>query len=133
MGGSDQIPASRRLGRRLVLVRSLYAWVIAASVGLAGVLNLFVLDSFRTPSTQVAYDTFHPHDWGWLFIGSAVWFAVFHRHRSATAPMTFAMLGWASMLGWAWLTVDGASPTASVWPACLALILLLGIMRGGEL
>ena len=109
--------------------RRVYGYVIAAFVLVAGVSLLGVDDDFRTPTLEVALDTFHAHDWGALFIVSAVVFFVFRRRHGAAAPMAFMLTAWSSMIGWAVVFGDGASPVAYLWPACLAVIVTLGIAR----
>ena len=110
--------------------RRVYGYVVAGFLAVAGVLLQFVEDGFRTPSLQVAFDTFEAHQWGVGFILSAAFFVAFRdRVRSAAAPMGFMLVAWAAMLGWATLFESGASTTAWIWPACLATIVTLGIAR----
>lgn len=116
--------------QRLLGLNHLYAGVIAVGIAIAGMLLLATPDSFRTLSLRVAFDTFAPRIWGAAFLASAVWFGIFHRRRAAATPMAFMMTAWSAMIGCAALTVDGASPTGWIWPACLAILLLFGIARG---
>ena len=116
--------------RPTAYLHRVYSWVVAAFIGTAGLILIGVDDGFRTPSTSVAYDTFAPQTWGYMFVASALLFAVFHRRRSAAAPMAFVMLTWAAMLAHATLFHAGASPTGWIWPSCIAALLTVGIARG---
>lgn len=98
--------------------------MIAVALAIIGVGLVTRPESYRSPTYSVLFDLAPPEAWGIAFLAVAVVAGTPTPRTWALPIMAGHLFAWSAGLAAATLNGQGVSPTAFVWPALVAVLVL---------